>query len=138
MYVHSYKGGQVDGELSVMVPRGTSSEDIGKLLEKSFGHDPGGLGRGFWFSVGARAAIKEDETVYRRYKGMNEVGMYYRQVKSAKLIDSFLSLYSFRVSKQTGRKHTPLLEAVEDKFRRKVQMVYIRLNWNPDNEQPKR
>jgi len=138
VYVHAYKDGSVDGELSITVPRGMSSEEIGKRLETAFGHEPGGLGRGFWFSIGARASIKEDETVYRRYKGMNQIGMYYRQVKSAKLIDNFLSLHSFRVSKKTGRKHVPLTEAIEEKYRRKVEMVYIRLNWNPDNEQPKR
>lgn len=113
-----------------------SSKDIGSELEHAFETQPKGLARRFWFSLGVRASIKEDEEVYRRFKGMNEVALYYRKVSTPALVDNFLSLYSFRVVE--GKKYPPLVENVEEKYRRKVEVVFMRIHWNPDGSKPKR
>ena len=124
--VHRYADDTVDGEFTIQVPRGTAVEDIIKQLRDAFGVDPEGLGYGYWLSVGQRYVIKEDDEVYRRHKGMNEINTYYSRMRTSKIIPVF------------GSARTKMTRGAERKFRRKAESVFIRLHWNPDNEKPRR
>jgi hypothetical protein len=87
---------------------------------------PGGLGKGYWLSIGQRYVIKEDDEVYRRSRGMNEIATFYTRVKTANIISAF------------GAARTKMTRGAEKKYRRKAETVFVRVHWNPNNEKPER
>lgn len=101
-------------------------EDLLKDIRDAFATTPGGLGSGYWLQIGERYTIKEDDEVYRRFKGMNELSMYYTRVKTANIISAF------------GAARTKMTRGAEKKYRRKAETVFVRIHWNPDNAKPKR
>lgn len=127
MLVHRYKDGTVDGELSFEVPRGVSEEDMYRELMEAFGQNPGHIGPGYWLSVGMRYAIKEGDEVYRRNRGMNEIATYFAGMRRTGI-----------VSATFGAARDLMTPGARDKFKRKAQLVFIRLHWNPDRDKPAR
>lgn len=129
IYTHAYKDGQIDGEIAVFVPRGTNAADVSWKLEEAFQLEPFGLGRSF-VSLGTRLSIHKDEAEDRsgtsRVRGMDDMQMYYRAFNTTRLGDSF----------RRSRKY--MIPGAEKKYRRKVEIVYLRIHWNPDHERPKR
>jgi hypothetical protein len=120
---HEYKDGTVDGEILVMVPRGVSTSDLLLDLENAF--EKQSLGSGFWISIGERHTIREDDEVYRRFKGMNEVQTNYQRMTPTNIAETLL------IARQ---RVTP---GMEKKYRRKAELVYIRIHWNRKDKQPK-
>lgn len=121
----------IDGEILITVPRGTSATEVSQELENAFRTSPLGLGRGgFWFTLGVRLSIHKDEAEDRsgsaRIRGMDDLMMYYRRIGTPRLIDSFL------------REQKIMIPGAERKYKRKVETVYLRLHWNPNNEKPQR
>lgn len=130
VYTHEYDNGEIDGEIAVPVPRGRTAIDIDQELETAFQNLPLGLGSEFWYALGVRLSIHKDEAEDRsgsaRVRGMDDLMMYYRRVNTPNLIDSFL------------REQKIMIPGVEEKYGRKVEIVYLRLHWNPSNEKPSR
>jgi len=130
VYVHEYENGQVDGEIAVTVPRGKTALEVDQELEQAFQTLPLGLGRGYWFGLGVRIGfnkeIDEERSGSARVRGMDDLQMYYRRVNTPNMIDSFL------------REQMIMIPGAEDRFKRKIEIVYIRLHWNPENEKPSR
>jgi hypothetical protein len=127
--VHAYRN-EIDGEIAVTVPRGITSVEISAQIEQALQTEPLGLGRGFWYSLGAIMSIHKKEEGERsgssRIRGKDELEMYYRRISTPNMIDSFL------------RQQKVMLPGIEDKYNRKVETVYVRLHWNRTNEQPSR
>ncbi len=124
--VHSYGDGTVDGEYAVAVPRGKATEDLIWELMEAFDTEPEGMGSEYWLQVGQRYTIKEDEEVYRRYRGMNEFGIHFTRVSTAGIIPAF------------GAARKEMTRGAEKKYRRKADSVFVRIHWNPSNARPKR
>lgn len=125
-----HDNGEVDGEISVPVPRGITAVEISQELEIAFQTIPLGLGNRFWYALGIRMGFDKEHDEERsgtaRVKGMDDMMMYYRRVNTPNLIDSFL------------RQQKIMIPGAEARYKRKIEIVYLRLHWNPDNEQPKR
>lgn len=130
IYIHEYDNGEVDGEIAIVVPRGRTAIEMDQMLEEAFQNKPGGLGSQYWFALGVRLSIHKDEADDRsgsaRVRGMDDLQMYYRRINTPNLIDSFL------------REQKIMIPGAEEKYRRKVEIVYLRLHWNPENEKPSR
>lgn len=124
--VAGYADGTVDGEFTVTVPRGVSTEDTLRKLYAAFGQTPGSLTLGYWLSVGERYVIKADDEIYKRHRGMNEISTYYTRMRTATITPTF------------GAARTKLTRGAEKKFRRKADTVFVRIHWNPSNSKPKR
>lgn len=125
--MHRYKDGQVDGELSLSVPRGMSEDKLYRILLESFGQTPGKVGDGYWLQVGQRYTIKEEEELYRRYKGMNEIGTYFASMTRKGIVGA-----TFGVARDL------MTPGAREKYRRKASMVFVRLHWNPMRKKPQR
>jgi len=125
--VHRYGDDTIDGELSIHVPRGKSVEDLLREVKSAFGTLPS---EGLWLQLGQRYVIKEDDEVYRRYKGMNEISMYYTKVYGKGTVS--------RVESAFGSARTKMTKGAEKKLRRKAESVFVRLHWNPSNAKPRR
>jgi hypothetical protein len=121
--VWPYSDGSIDGEALVKVPRGVSTNDLLLDLEETFGRE--GIKGGFWMSVGVRFTIKEDEEIYRRYKGYNDVNTHFQPFKQSSVVDVF-NIARHEIA--TG---------MEGKYGRKPDSVYVRIHWNPEGSQPK-
>lgn len=121
--IHHYKDGSVDGELLVKVPYGTSADDL--VLD---GIEPS-TGRqgmpGFWINMGVRFTIKDDDEVYRRFRGYNDVNTHYQPAVPANWSEIPLI-----VRKQ-------IIAGMEKKYGRKTDSVYLRIHWNPDGTKPR-
>jgi len=113
--------------LSIHVPRGKSVEDLLREVKTAFGNLPS---EGLWLQIGQRYVIKEDDEVYRRYKGMNEISMYYTKTYGKGTVS--------RIESAFGAARTKMTRGAERKLRRKAESVFIRLHWNPSNAKPKR
>lgn len=125
--VHRYRDGQVDGELSLEVPRGMSEDKLYRILLEAFGQNPGSIGPGYWLSIGQRYSIKEGEEVYRRYKGMNEIATYYASMARRGIVAA-----TFGVARDM------MTPGAKEKYGRKASMVFVRLHWNPKRKKPER
>lgn len=119
--VWPYADGSVDGEILAHLPRGRSANDVLMDLEESIGRD---ALDGFWVSVGVRYTIKEDEEVYRRYKGMNDVNTHYQRALATNVAEVFVVA-----------RHE-IAAGMEAKYGRKPDSVYVRFHWNPFNMKP--
>jgi len=123
--VHENKDGSVDGEWVVAVPKRMSMDDLSIAMEESFGRTA--ISRDMWISYGARYVIKEDDEVYRRNKGMNQVATkYHRAETRARVVKVFATL-----------------RAIMDTMKRKMHgrrptQVFLRLSWNPEDAKPTR
>lgn len=130
VFVHEYKNGEVDGEIAVMVPRGTSAVQTSQRLEKAFQTIPGGMGSQFFFAPGVRLGFNQHRDDERsgsaRVRGMDDMQMHYRRMTTPKLIDSFL------------REQKKMIPGAEARYKRKIEIVYLRVSWNPDNKKPER
>lgn len=130
VFVHEYKNGEVDGEIAAMVPRGMSAIEASQKLEKAFQTIPGGMGTRFFFAPGIRLGFNQQRDDERsgsaRVRGMDDMQMYYRRMTTPKLIDSFL------------REQKKMIPGAEARYKRKIEIVYLRLNWNPGNKKPER
>lgn len=120
--VHKYKDGSVDGELLVKVPRGTSSDDVAMEIENAVGRQ--GM-PGFWINMGVRMTIEEDEEVYRRMRGMNDVNTHYQAAVPANW-----SEIPFIVRKV-------IIKGMEKKYGRKSDSVYLRIHWSRNGDKPR-
>ena len=130
VFVHEYKNGEVDGEIAAMVPRGTSAVEVSQLMEKAFQTIPGGMGSQYWFAPGVRLGFNKERDDERsgsaRVRGMDDMQMHYRRMTTPKLIDSFL------------REQKKMIPGAEARYKRKIEIVYLRVNWNPSNKKPER
>lgn len=122
--LHPYHDGSVDGELYVTVPEGESSVDTEWSLTEAFGHVT--VGQKYWISVGARYIVEDDDVIYRRYRGMNQVQTNYQRAVGANIAEEDLIL------------RTKVLRGMKKRYKREAHSIFIRLHWNPQNEQPKR
>lgn len=122
--LHAYVDGSVDGELYVRVPDDDYQGNVNWDLQKAFGEDS--LGRKFWVSMGARFTIETDDEVYRRYKGLNSVGTHFQRASATNIAEEGLIL------------RKKVLPGMKKHFHREAHSIFIRLHWNPQNEQPKR
>lgn len=120
--IHSYKDGSVDGEVLVTVPRGTSTDDLVRDIESEMGRRSM---PGFWISMGVRFTIKEDDEVYRRFRGYNDVNTHYQRATP-----SNWSEIPLIVRKQ-------IVKGMEKKYGRKTDSVYVRIHWSPDGNKPR-
>jgi len=130
VFVHEYKSGDIDGEIAVMVPRGRSAVEVSQDLESAFQTIPGGMGAKFWFAPGVRLGFNQHRDDERsgsaRVRGMDDMQMHYRRMTTPKLIDSFL------------REQKKMIPGAEARYKRKIEIVYLRVSWNPDNKKPER
>jgi hypothetical protein len=124
---HSYADGTVDGELAIAVPRGESEQELFREMLRGFGQKAGDTSAGFWIQVGLRYVIREDDVVYRRYRGMNELGTYYAHMDRSGIIAATF-----------GTARDLMSPGARDKYRRKANMVFVRMHWNPYKAQPER
>lgn len=120
--VHKYKDGSIDGELLCKVPRGTSANDVALEIESATGR----VGMpGFWINMGTRFTIEEDEEVYRKNRGMNDVNTHYQSAVPANW-----SEIPFIVRKV-------IIRGMEKKYGRKADSVYLRIHWSRDGDKPR-
>lgn len=68
----------------------------------------------------------DDRSGSNRVRGMDDLMMYYRRVKTTNLIDSYL------------RSQKIMIPGAEKKYKRKVEIVYLRLHWNQGDAKPER
>ena len=117
-----YSDGSVDGELLAQIPRGVTAKDLLIDIENALGVT--GIGE-MWFTVGVRFTIKEDDEVYRRFRGYNDVNTHYQRMQKANVVDVF-----------DIARHQ-IVEGMEDKYGRKPDSIYVRIHWNPYNTKPR-
>lgn len=120
--VHSYADGSIDGELLVKIPHGVSTNDVVLEMETAVGRMSM---PGFWLNMGTRFTIKEDEEVYRRFRGFNDVNTHYQSARPANWSEIPLILRKVIVA------------GMEHKYGRKAESVYTRLHWSPDGSKPR-
>jgi hypothetical protein len=121
VYFHVNKDESIDAELKVSSVRGVSTKDLSLALEQALPKQRPGL----WISQGTRFAYQNDKDPYARYKGNSQIQSNYRRYTRTK---SALSALTSRV----------ITERVENKARRKVDHLFVRLHWNAADMQPKR
>jgi len=124
--IHVYGDGSIDGELLYQISRGESPNDALGTIRNSVheGDRLRPLSKNIWITIGARYTIKEDEQVYRRYNGMNEVGVHYQQASITNIGEVF------NIFEEKS------LKGLKKKYRRKAELIYVRLHWNPRRQQP--
>lgn len=122
--IHPMADGSVDGELYVTVPEGEDTREAEFDLYDSF--TATAVGTRYWVSVGARYIVDTDDERYRRNKGMTQVQTNYQRANRANIVEEHLI---FRKK---------IAEGMDQKFGEEAHSIFIRLHWNPQNEQPKR
>lgn len=134
-HVHRYRNGEVDGELTVAVPRGVDPVELTKKVETAFGMDNQ---PGIWFQVAVRFGVpkgdyQKAEEWYKRHKGSLDFGLHYRRMfnrddsqRRAIFGDAF------------GMMEHRVIGAVQDKYARKVNTIVVRMHWNPQHKKPER
>jgi hypothetical protein len=148
--VHEYKY-EVDGEWRIDGIRGEKTADLLAEMLEALLPMPGVstmavLGEGYWLTTGIRWQGKgeydekkgewtdDDEDHYRKHEGMLEVSSNYRKmINRGRILSAFNA-----VLEGSSKNPVPMWKSVEKKFRHKIAQVFIRINWNPKNEQPKR
>lgn len=135
MSMHEYRDGTVDGEIVLYVDRGEDAIRMMQDLEAAFGMDNQ---RGVWFQVGARFAVKEGEEkeasgIVDRRRGVDEVSLYYRKMFAAGEHDRKQIFFD-----AFGTMQHQTIPAMQDKYGRKAETIFVRMHWNPDNEKPRR
>ena len=120
--VHRYRDGSVDGEVLANVPRGVSADQLAMDIEHAAGRK--GMG-GFWINMGTRFTIEEDEEVYRRFRGYNDVNTHYQRATPGNWSEIPLI-----VRKQ-------IIKGMEKKYGRKAHSVYLRIHWNRHGAKPR-
>jgi hypothetical protein len=118
--VHVNRDKTVDATLRVHLPRGVRATRLFKILS-----DQVSPVAGAWISVASRYSFRDEEDLYRRYKGMPETSVYWQKSSRAHVGTNFL----------TARRIT---EKVEKKRRSKAVTVLVNLHWNPEGKKPKR
>lgn len=122
--VHINKDGTVDAALSIALPRGKrAARLLQSLSDRVAPISPEGIPA--WISVAARYTFKDEEELYRRYKGMPETAIYWQRTTKAKIGTQFL----------TAR---DIVNKTEKKRRTKAIYTIINLHWNPEGKKPKR
>lgn len=122
--VHINKDGTVDATLSINLPRGKRAERLLKSLSDAV--DPVRVeGESAWISVAARYTFRDDEKLYRRYKGMPETAIYWQRATKGKIGTQFLTARSV-VSKTEKRRRTKAIYTI------------VNLHWNPEGRKPRR
>lgn len=124
VYIHENRDGSIDGELKVPAVRGVETRELLQAVHEAL---PEKTYVGVWASVGARFDYQNEEDPYTRFKGLSEVRSHYRRYTPGKVAVAFLAI---------DHKKKGIAGRVEKRMRRKVDHVYVRLNWNPENEQP--
>lgn len=122
--IHPYADGSVDGELYIKVPEGESTRELEFDLYDAF--SPFAVGTRYWISVGARYAVKADDERYRRFKGMTQVQTNYSRAIQPNIVAAHMVM------------RQKITKGMEKTFGQEAHSVFIRLHWNPQNEQPKR
>lgn len=122
--IHPYADGSVDGELYIKVPEGVDTRTAEFDLYDAF--TPLAVGIKYWISTGARYAVKTDDERYRRFKGMTQVQTNYQRANRPNIVEEHLIL------------RKKIISGMERTFGEEAHSVFIRLHWNPANEQPKR
>lgn len=120
--IHRYQDESIDGELLVKVPYGVSADNLALDMEQAMGRDSM---PGFWINMGTRFTIKEDEQVYRRFRGFNDVSTHYQAAVPANW--SEIPLIVRKV----------IIKGMEKKYGRKADSVYLRIHWSPDGDKPR-
>lgn len=122
--MHAYADGSVDGELYVMVPEDDYQGNATWDMKQAFGDVS--VGRRYWISMGARYIVKEDDEIYRRHRGLNQVNTNYQRAVPTNIVEEDLIL------------RKTILRGMKKRFKREAHSIFIRLHWNPENTQPKR
>lgn len=127
--IHVYGDGSIDGELAYPARRGESLEEsMGKIEDAIRGPDDKhrSLPTDIWISVGARFALKADEEASgsRRFRGMDDIGVHYQNAKQANIAEVFAIFDRFSAP------------GLRKKYRRKAELTFLRLHWNPHRKQP--
>lgn len=104
--------------------------EVSQELERAFETKTHGMGHQFWYALGIRLSFNKEKDEERsgssRVRGMDDMMMYYRRMRTPKLIDSFL------------REQRIMIPGAEKRYKRKAEIVYVRLHWNPNNQKPER
>jgi len=144
--VHEYEN-EVDGELRVYGVRGRDTPDIIQEIQEAILPmdeeiaNRAVLGIGYWITVGMRwegkgdgKEVKEEEDHYHRYRGMKQLSGNYRpMIRKARIVSAFAA-----VTLPSSSNSNPMVRMVERKFRKKIAEIFVRISWNPRNEQPAR
>ena len=109
---HEYSDGTIDGEIKVRLPRGMTASEALQAIQDSL---PSPELRGLWISSGVQYTIKEDEMVYRKTRGMNEVATSWQSATRSNIPEVVLIA-----------RHT-ISTGLSKKFRRKAETVFVRL-----------
>lgn len=145
--------GEVDGEWRLDGVRGEATKELLHAMLEAFlpmevsPRDRAiELGEGYWITVGTRFHGKSEfddktgqwdidptEDHYRRHEGMLDVSSNYRRTSSARVNSAF-----FAILQPSSKNRNPMWKNIEKKFKHKVSQVYVRINWNPADVQPKR
>lgn len=126
--VHRYANGTVDGEIAYHVPRGMTEDELYRELLRAFRQSNTGMNdEHYWISLGQRYEIKEDDEVYRRNKGMNEIATYYANLRRSGIVAATF-----------GAARDLMAPGAHKKYGRKASVVFIRMHWNPSKSKPER
>lgn len=146
--------GEADGEWRIDGIRGKDTKSlVQSMLEAMLPSDvlPGdrlsSLGKGYWITVGLRFhgksvydkksrkwTLDPSEDHYKKFAGMLDVSSNYRKMeRSAKILSAFIATIW-----PSSKKENPMFYNIEKKYKRKVSQVYVKINWNPEDVQPKR
>lgn len=135
-FVHVNRDGSIDAELSVKEPRGKHPLDLFEPLRESLpDYMPG-----FWISTGARfEATRAEENYHRHKSGLSQAQAYYQLFEETpptregrkRGTAGLKAAYNMLVGQEIS-------ETLEKRQRKKIDGVFVRLHWNPANEQPGR
>lgn len=122
--LHPYADGSVDGELYIRLDGEVDDKEAEFDLHDSF--TSLSVGSHYWISAGARYQVETDDERYRRNKGMVQTETNYQRATPVNIVEEHLIL---RHKIMTGMEH---------RFGEEARDIFIRLHWNPQDEQPKR
>lgn len=118
---HANRDGSVNGQLLIAsLPRGIGAAKITLYLSET----EQALKGGFWISTTMRFSFRDDEELYRRFRGMQEVTTYPQDAAHDRKIDLNLS---------TAR---GIMEKVKRRRRANVQQLAINIIWTHDKRRP--
>lgn len=120
--IHKYRDGTIDGELMVRIPHGVKPRDASEQVEEAFGHRE--VHPEIWIQTGVRYTIQEDDEIYRKFQGMNELNVFFQRSTRHNVGDVF------------AIQREEQMAGLDRKYGRQAEMIYVRLHWNKENARP--
>ena len=110
----------IDGELSIVVPPDITVEKLITAMDEHTNPL-----HGTWVTTGMRYQVRPDEPMYENWMGMSQAETYAQRNSRTKLA---MNLGVLRI----------INKRMKAKGRLSAQEIFVRLNWNPKNKNPRR